>query len=90
MAHTNSALKRARQARKRTIRNRAAKSGIRTILKRTQTAIDAGDAAKAAAEFRLATQILDKAAGRHTIHPNEAARRKSRMGKRIAALAAKK
>ena len=89
MAHTRSAEKRARQAKKQTVRNRAAKSGIRTILKRTQAAIDAGDAAKAGAEFRLAMQVLDKAAMNRTIHPNEAARRKSRISKRIAAIARK-
>ena len=89
MAHTRSAEKRMRQAKKLTIRNRAAKSSIRTILKKTQAAIDAGDAAKAQAEFRVAMQVLDKAAMNRTIHPNEAARRKSRISKRIAAIGKK-
>ena len=90
MAHTSSAEKRMRQARKRTIRNRASKSELKTLVKRTLAAIAAGDAAKAKAEFRLATQILDKAARHRTIHPNEAARRKSRLARKIAALPAKK
>ena len=86
MAHTNSALKRNRQAKKATLRNRVAKSTIRTWLKKTRAAIEAGDGAKAREAFRLATQALDKAAKNRTIHPNEAARRKSRIAKSIAAL----
>jgi small subunit ribosomal protein S20 len=86
MAHTNSALKRARQTKKRTVRNRASKSMLKTAIKKTLDAIAAGDAAKARAEFRLATQRLDKAARSRTIHPNEAARRKSRLALRIAAM----
>ncbi|HEU4394546.1 MAG TPA: 30S ribosomal protein S20 [Planctomycetota bacterium] len=90
MAHTNSARKRARQAEKRTLRNRAARSIMKTWLKKTQAAIDAGDAAGAAKAFVGATQALDKAAKIRTIHPNEASRRKSRLAKRIAAIAKKK
>ena len=89
MAHTRSALKRNRQAKKATVRNRAAKASIKTALKKTLAAIEAGDRAKATAEFRLATQILDKAARDRTIHPNEANRRKSRIQKRISAIKAK-
>ena len=40
MAHTSSAKKRARQAVKRTLRNRAARSVMKTWLKKTQAAID--------------------------------------------------
>ena len=89
MAHTNSALKRNRQAKKRTLRNRATKASVRTALKKTMAAIEAGDAAKATAEFRLASQILDKAARARTIHPNEADRRKSRIQRKITAIAKK-
>ena len=86
MAHTKSALKRNRQAKKATVRNRAAKSLIKTWLKKTRAAIDAGDAPKALEAFRHATQALDKAAKSRTIHPNEAARRKSRLARGIAAI----
>jgi small subunit ribosomal protein S20 len=86
MAHSRSAEKRNRQTEKRTLKNRAVKSALRTAIKRTMEAIASGDAAKARAEFRVATQRLDKAAKVHTIHRNEAARRKSRIAKKIAAL----
>jgi small subunit ribosomal protein S20 len=89
MAHTKSALKRNRQAKKATVRNRAAKSLVRTWLKKTRSAIDAGDAPKAREAFRRATQALDKAAKARAIHPNEAARRKSRLARGIEAIAKK-
>lgn len=89
MAHSNSAEKRNRQTQKRTLRNRITKSAVKTHLKRTMKAIEDGDAAKAEAEFRLATQQLDKAARNRTIHPNEAARRKSRIARKIAGIARK-
>ena len=86
MAHTRSAAKRNRQAQKRTLRNRISKAELRTLLKRTLSAIETGDAAKARAEFRLVTRSLDKAAKIRAIHPNEAGRRKSRIAKRIDAM----
>ncbi len=86
MAHSNSAAKRARQTVKRTVRNRATKSILKNAIKKTLAAIATGDGAKARAEFRIATRTLDKAARARTIHPNEAARRKSRLAKKIAAL----
>ena len=89
MAHTNSALKRQRQAVKRTLRNRISKAEVKTLLKRTMKAIEEKDAAKAQSEFRLASQSLDKAAKLRAIHPNEASRRKSRLARKIVAIAAK-
>lgn len=90
MAHSKSAEKRNRQTIKRTVRNRTARSELRTLLKKTLTAIESGDATKAQAAFQAATRRLDKAARNRTIHPNEASRRKSRLAKRVAALSAKK
>ncbi|MCK6479590.1 MAG: 30S ribosomal protein S20 [Planctomycetaceae bacterium] len=86
MAHTKSALKRHRQSEKRNLRNRIAKSSVKSQIKKTLAAIEAGDLAMAKEAFRLATQQLDKAAKNRTIHPNEASRRKSRIARRIAAL----
>ncbi len=55
-----------------------------------QTVIAAGDKAAALAEMKKAQQVLDRIAARGTIHPKTAARRKSRLAKRINALAAAK
>ena len=89
MAHTLSAKKRVRQTVKRRQRNRDRKREIRLELKKVHSAIAAGDKPAAAAELKAAQTVLDRIAARGTIHPNTAARRKSRLAKKINALAAK-
>ncbi len=86
MAHSVSAEKRVRQNRKRREHNRGVLSALRSQVKRVLQAVEAGDASKAQAEFRLATKRLDKAARVHVIHANEAARRKSRLASRVAGI----
>ncbi len=86
MAHSKSAEKRNRQNQTRRARNRQQISAVRTQLKKIAGALAAGDAAAAQKELSVATQRLDKAAKNRTIHPNEAARRKSRLAKKVAAL----
>ena len=83
MADSKSALKRHRQSEKRNLRNRISKATVRTHIKKTLAAIEAGDLEGAKKAFRLATQHLDKAAKNRAIHPNEASRRKSRIAKKI-------
>jgi small subunit ribosomal protein S20 len=90
VAHTLSARKRVRQTAKRRERNRDRKREIRLELKKMQTAVAAGDKAAAFVELKKAQQVLDRIAARGTIHPNTAARRKSKLAKRINALAAAK
>lgn len=89
MAHTLSAKKRVRQTVKRRERNRDRKREIRLELKKVQAAIVGGDKATAATELKAAQTVLDRIAARGSIHPNTAARRKSRLAKKINALAAK-
>jgi small subunit ribosomal protein S20 len=89
VAHTLSARKRVRQTAKRRVRNRDRKREIRLELKKMQAAIAVGDKATAVAELTKAQQVLDRIATRGTIHPNTAARRKSKLARRINALAAK-
>ena len=76
MAHSRSALKRWRQNEKRRARNKPVLSATRTAVKRVRSAVAAGD--EPAAALREAQSILDKAAKRRVIHPNTAARQKSR------------
>jgi small subunit ribosomal protein S20 len=89
VAHTLSARKRVRQTAKRRERNRDRKREIRLELKKLQAAIGAGDKAAATAEYKLAQETLDRVAARGTIHPNTAARRKSRLARQLNKLAAK-
>ena len=89
MAHTLSAKKRVRQSVKRRLLNRDRKREIRLELKKVQAAIAGGDKAAAVTELKAVQVVLDRIATRGTIHPNTAARRKSRLAKKINALAAK-
>jgi small subunit ribosomal protein S20 len=52
-------------------------------MRKVREAVKAGDVEKAEGEFRLAAQKLDKAAGKRVLHPNTAARLKSRLQHRI-------
>ncbi len=76
MPKIKSAKKAMRQARSRTIRNRAQRSSLRTALKHVRAAATA-DAAAAA--YALAARVLDRAARKGLIHKNNAARQKSRL-----------
>lgn len=83
MAHSVSATKRIRQNQKRNAFNRGRRSALRTQLKKVDAALEAKDPAKVAEEIRLASQKLDKLAKTNVIHKNAAARKKSRLAKRL-------
>ncbi len=87
MPNTKSAKKRLRQNEARRARNRAVKSAIRTQIRKVREAVVAGDLTRAASEFRRACQRLDRAGTRGIIHPNRAARLKSRLNARLKAAA---
>ena len=75
MPNTRSAKKRMRQAIRRNIRNRVARSSLRTAIKKVRSApADVAEAAYSGAE-----QLLDRAARRGLIHKNAAARSKRRL-----------
>jgi small subunit ribosomal protein S20 len=86
MANHKSALKRIRQNEKRRLYNRHFRNRARTFVKKARTAIKTADGAEAVEAVRLAVRDLDKAATRGVIHPRNAARRKSRLMKQLAAL----
>ncbi len=78
------------KSRKNHQRNIAAKSAMKTFAKKARLAIEAHtpDPVAAAEAVRLACKTIDKTAERGIIHKNQAARRKSRLMKRAAKLAA--
>lgn len=88
MPNSRSAKKRLRQNEKRRLRNRSQRSTMRTHLRRVREAIESGNVEQSEAEFRLATKTLDQAAAKRLIHPNAAARVKSRLSAKIKALKA--
>ncbi len=77
MPRIQSAKKRMRQARARTGQNRTQRSRLRGALKKVRTAT--GDAVEAA--YAEAVKLLDRAGRKRLIHPNAAARQKSRLAK---------
>ncbi len=90
MAHSLSAKKRVRQNEKRRTINRARKSQVKTQVKRLDAALSQGDIDAASAQLRVVAQKLDKVASTSTMHRNTAARKKSRLAKKVNTLKAKK
>jgi small subunit ribosomal protein S20 len=89
MPNTPSAKKRLRQSLERRARNRAARSTVRSQIRKVREAIAAGDAATADAQFRVMVKRIDQAAARGVVHPNLAARVKSRLNKALKQVATK-
>ncbi|HWZ79618.1 MAG TPA: 30S ribosomal protein S20 [Candidatus Sulfotelmatobacter sp.] len=86
MANHLSAQKRARQTDRRTTRNRANTSSLRTQLRDMREAIAKGDKAAAEQIYRTTVSALDKAIQKGTLHENTASRYKSRLGKHVTAM----
>jgi small subunit ribosomal protein S20 len=86
MPNSPSAKKRMRQDVVRRARNRSAKSGLRTQVRKVREAIAAKKVDDAKKEFAVLVQKLDQAASRKVIHANAAARTKSRLSHAIKAL----
>jgi small subunit ribosomal protein S20 len=87
MANTKSAEKRIRQSAKRNERNRAARSAMRTAVKKVRGAVEAGDAQQAESLLREAVQVIDRTVTKNVVHRNTAARTKSRLVKAVRAAA---
>jgi small subunit ribosomal protein S20 len=87
VANIKSQIKRNKQNEKRHLRNKAVRSELKTRVKRALTTAEAGspEAADAAA---AAAKRIDKAATKGVIHRNAAARRKSRLARRLNKIAA--
>jgi small subunit ribosomal protein S20 len=83
VAHSLSAKKRVRQNIKRRVINRARKSQIKTQIKRFEAAVASGDVNAASEQYRLVVKKLDKTAATSTMHKRTAARKKSRLAKRL-------
>jgi small subunit ribosomal protein S20 len=80
VANIKSQIKRNRQNEKRHERNKAVRSELKTRQKAAVSAAESGDATDS---LRLAHKRLDMAASKGVIHKNEAARRKSRLTRKV-------
>lgn len=88
MAHSLSASKRIRQNARRQERNRARRTALKSASRKTLEVIAGGNVAASESALRSLAARLDRAADRGTIHKNAAARRKSRLAKRVNAMKA--
>lgn len=79
MANHKSALKRARQSEVRRLRNKAYKTRVRNAVKTVRTA----EAEKAGEHLQEAVSIIQKTASKGVIHPNQAARKTSRLARLV-------
>lgn len=86
MAHHKSAEKRIRQTPKRTLRNRARVSQIKTEVKKVEAALASGDKAAAESALRAAQPALHRGVTKGVLHRNTVARKISRLTKRLKAL----
>jgi small subunit ribosomal protein S20 len=86
MANIKSAKKRIKTNERDHQRNQAVRSKVRTYIKNLLAAIEAKDEAKVKELAPIALSEIDKAAVKGVFHPNNAARKKSRLQKHIAAM----
>jgi small subunit ribosomal protein S20 len=84
LANIKSAIKRIRSSKRKQIRNQAVRTHARTRVKAARLAIDSGNPTEAVAAIQAAYSALDRAAIKGTIHRRNAARRKSRLMKKLA------
>jgi small subunit ribosomal protein S20 len=83
LADHPSALKRARQNEARRMRNRSVKTKVKKVIKTVRLAVDEGSDKAAADQLNEAKSIIDKAAKQGAIHKKAAARKISRLSKRV-------
>jgi small subunit ribosomal protein S20 len=81
MPHSKSAQKRLIQNEKARVRNKSLRTGMKTAIKKVTAAIAAGDLPTATKMLPDAMQSIDKAAKKHAIHQNAAARKKSQIAR---------
>ena len=86
MANIKSQIQRIRTNEKRRQRNLAVKSELKTLVRRTREAVEAGDKEAAIEALRIASRKLDKAVSKGVIHRNQAANRKSKLARRVQSL----
>ena len=83
MANSKQAKKRIKQSERNRQRNTSARSRLRTYIKNVVNAIESGDRSAAEAAYKIAVPVIDSTARKGMIHPNKAARHKSRLNGHI-------
>lgn len=88
MPNIKSAIKRVSVIEKKTLRNNMIKSGYRSAVRKCLEAIENKDVENAKALFVEATKKIDQACSKGVIVKNNAARKKSRLAKKLNAICA--
>ena len=86
MANIKSAIKRARQNKKRNFQKSSQRALARTTVKAVESAISSEDKKAASEAFKTSEKVLDTMANKKVIHANKASRIKSRLNKKIKSL----
>ena len=87
MANIKSAKKRIKVIETKTLRNKMVKSKLKTIIKKLEAAVAAGDKAAANEALPVAIAEIEKAASKGIFHKNAAARKVSHITKAVNAMA---
>jgi len=87
LANIKSALKRIKITKFKTRRNKIIVSSLRTSIRRFEDSIKAGNMDEAKELYKKVTSVIDKAVAKGTLHKNTAARKKSRLSKKIKSVA---
>lgn len=87
MANIKSAKKRILVTRTKTANNRMVKSGLKTVIKKFEAAVDAKNVEEAKTLYTSVVKTLDMAATKGVVHKNNAARKKSRLAAKLKVLA---
>ena len=87
MPNSKDAAKRHRQNLKRRTHNRSIKSRVRSSIRAFETAVSGSNKAVAETQYAEIVKLIDTAPGKGLYHQNSAARKKSRLHKKLTALA---
>lgn len=87
MPNIKSSAKRDALSKEQNIKNRAAKTQLKTNLKKFDAAIAEGDRETAVSAYKVAVKTIDHAATKHLIHKNNAANKKSKLTAKLNSVA---
>ena len=87
MPNIKSAKKRVLDTEKKTKENKMIKSALKTSIKKFLTAVNAGDKETATALYPETVSAIDSAASKGILHKNNAANKKAKLAKKLAAIA---
>ena len=79
MANIKSSAKRDEKSKELRAKNRAAKTELKTMMKKFDAAVAEGNKEEAVSAYKVAVKTVDSAAGKNLIHKNNAAHKKSAM-----------